>query len=118
MLRVYGIKNCDTVKKAQKWLRDNNIDFELVDFKTTAPTRTQIQHWLTISDIKTLVNKHSKTYRELSDVEKMMISESEIESLLLKYPLLIKRPVIELNEETVLVGFDETVYEVNFKNKD
>lgn len=110
MLKVYGIKNCDSVKKAMKWLKDNHIAYEFIDFKTTPPQPEQLSFWLSKTDPKTLMNKHSKTYRELSDAEKASTSESEMLALLQQYPLLVKRPVIETTDLSVLVGFNESLY--------
>ncbi len=110
MLKVYGIKNCDSVKKAMKWLKENHIAYEFIDFKTTPAQSEQLSFWLSKTDPKTLMNKHSKTYRELSDTEKATTSESEMLALLQQYPLLVKRPVIETNDMSVLIGFNESLY--------
>lgn len=109
MLTVYGIKNCDSVKKALKWLNANNLPYSFLDFKTTPPTIDLIDVWATEANWTKLLNKHSKTYRELSTEEKAVSSREDAIALLLKYPLLVKRPVI-VQEQMTLIGFDETAY--------
>ncbi len=109
MLTIYGIKNCDSVKKAIKWLELQNIDYHFVDFKQTPPSSSQIEGWTNNVDWTKLLNKHSKTYRELSTEEKMLENAAQAIDLMSQYPLLIKRPVIEINDLT-LVGFNESTY--------
>ncbi len=107
-MKVYGIKNCNSVKKAVKFLKENSIPFEFVDFKETKPTKEKIKEWTEKSDIKKLFNSRSTTYKNLKLKELNLDDEAKIEWMA-KEPLLIKRPVIEYKEK-VLVGFDEQTY--------
>ena len=106
---IYGIKTCDSVKKAQNWLKQNNIAFELVDFKQTPPDETQISQWCQSAGWEKLLNKQSKTFRELSPKEKMIADETQAVALMLAHPLLIKRPVL-ISQHQTLIGFSELAY--------
>ncbi len=107
-LRVYGIKNCDSVKKALRFLKAHNLEYEFFDFKESAPSCKQVSRWSDAVGIKKLFNTHSTTYRQLGLKEVATNEEKKIEWMC-KEPLLIKRPVIETDNE-VLVGYDEETY--------
>lgn len=113
MIKVYGIKNCDSVKKALKFFKNNNLEFELYDFKTQELPCQKIDEWLTQTDIKTLFNARSTTYRNLK-LKELDLNENEQAQWLCKENLLIKRPVVEY-EDTILVGFNEEIYQRSFK---
>lgn len=106
---LYGIRNCDSVKKAQSWLRTNNINFEFIEFKQTPPDLITIAKWVNAVGWEKLLNKQSKTFRELSPEEKMVHDETKAIALMQQYPLLIKRPVLE-SEKNLLIGFSESTY--------
>ncbi len=106
---IYGIKTCDRVKKAQNWLKQNNITFELVDFKQTPPDETQISQWCQSAGWEKLLNKQSKTFRELSSEQKVIDNEVQAIALMQQFPLLIKRPVL-VSEEKIMIGFSESAY--------
>lgn len=108
MVKVYGIKNCDTVKKALKFFKEHDIDFELQDFKTDPVACDKVSTWLKQVDIKTLFNARSTTYRNLKLKEKNL-SQKEQEEWLCKENLLVKRPVVEFKGQ-VVVGFKEDIY--------
>ena len=108
MVTLYGIKNCDSVKKAIKFFKANELDYTLVDFKLTPVDDAKIASWLEKSDIKTLFNARSTTYRTLKLKEKNL-TPTEQQEYLAKENLLIKRPVIEYNNQLV-VGFNEENY--------
>jgi len=112
MIQVYGIKNCDSVKKALKFFKTNSIDFELTDFKQTPIGSKKIAQWLQQSDIETLFNARSTSYRNLKLKELNLNSEQKAEWLA-KENLLIKRPVIEFDGK-VIVGYNEQKYIENF----
>lgn len=105
-MKVYGIKNCDTVKKARRFLDENNADYEFIDLKTTELTATQLKKWL---DNPQLINTRGTTYRQLKDTVLACKDQPELIKLIQANPTLLKRPIIEYDGE-VLVGFDETVY--------
>lgn len=109
MVKVYGIKNCDSVKKALKFFKSNNIDYELVDFKSTPVDCDTIKKWLQTVDLKTLFNTRGTTYRTLG-LKAMNLTDEEKEAWLCKENMLIKRPVVEYRDR-VLVAYNQTLYE-------
>jgi len=120
MLRVYGIKNCNTVKKSLDWLNSNNIKFEFFDVKKIDLTINLINDWIkNISSPYTsenLINKKGMTWRRLSDDEKKLpLSKENIINLIQKYPTAMKRPVITDKKKVLAIGFDENIYEEKIK---
>jgi len=111
MIKLYGIKNCDSVKKAIKYLGAHGITYTFIDLKTQPLEQSTIKHWLEYTDMKTLFNARSTTYRNLKLKELNLDDEAKIEWLI-KEPMLIKRPVIVL-EDNLLVGFSEEQYNQN-----
>lgn len=107
-LKVYGIKNCDTVKKALKFLDTHAIKYEFIDFKSVKPTCIELQKWVSEAGIKKLFNTRSRTYRELNLKEIAQTQTEKIEWMC-KEPLLIKRPIIDTGSK-IIVGFDEEIY--------
>jgi len=112
MIQLYGIKNCDSVKKAVKFFKAHEIEFEFHDFKETPVGSQEIERWLEKTDIKTLFNSRSTTYRNLK-LKEMNLDEQGQKEWLCKENLLIKRPVIEYNGE-IMVGFNEQNYTRSF----
>jgi len=112
MIQVYGIKNCDSVKKALKFFKANNLAYELFDFKTESLPCEKISTWLRKTDIKKLFNARSTTYRNLK-LKELNLDEAGQQEWLCKENLLIKRPVVEFNGE-VFVGFNEENYQRSF----
>lgn len=114
MIRVYGIKNCDTVKKALHWLKENNIDCQLHDFRIDGLDK----NWLVQAESQfgweSLVNKRSTTWRNLSDEVKENLSKQTALEVLFTQPTLIKRPII-LQDDIALIGFNAKEYEACFK---
>ena len=112
MITLYGIKNCDSVKKAQKYFKSNNIEVDFIDFRQTPVSDDKIFQWATLSDLNTLFNNRSRTYKELGLAKEHLEDQAKI-SWMQKEPLLIKRPVVEFDDK-VIVGFDETKYKEVF----
>lgn len=112
MIQVYGIKNCDSVKKALAFFKKHNLEVAFHDFKTQAVGCEEISSWLLKTQIKTLFNSKSTTYRTLNLKEKNL-DEDGMAEWLCKENLLIKRPVIEFND-TLVVGFNEDSYQGAF----
>jgi len=108
MIRVYGTKNCDSVKKALSFFKSHNLEYELIDFKTQKITCEKISEWLEHSDMKTLFNSRSTTYRTLK-LKELNPNEDEKKEWLCKENMLIKRPVVEFNDQ-VVVGFNSDIY--------
>lgn len=114
MLKIYGIKNCDSVRKAIKFLKANDIAYEFIDFRETPVDDTTIASWLKYTDIKTLFNTRGTTYRTLK-LKELDLDDKEKQKWLAKENMLIKRPVITLDNK-VIVGYNETLYLDNLKN--
>lgn len=114
-MKVYGIKTCGSVKKALKYFKDNDIAYEFVDFKTTPVEQNKIEYWLKKVSLDTLFNNKGTKYRTLK-LKELNLSDEEKIKWLAKENLLIKRPVIEYNDE-IIVAFDEKRYDSIFKLK-
>ncbi|QOP45954.1 arsenate reductase family protein [Sulfurimonas paralvinellae] len=108
MIKVYGIKNCDSVKKALSFFKKHNIAYELYDFKTQELPCSKITQWLQKTNIDKLFNARSTTYRNLK-LKEMNLSDEEKAEWLCRENLLIKRPVIEFDDK-VIVGYNEQEY--------
>jgi len=108
MLKVYGIKNCDSVKKALKFLKQHNISYEFIDFKEISIEKKTIEKWLIYTDVKTLFNARSTTYRTLK-LKELNLNDDEKVTWLAKENLLIKRPVITF-DKNIIVGYNEELY--------
>ena len=120
MLQVYGIKNCNAVKKGLNWLNDNKIAFEFFDVKKVDLTTNIINDWIkNISSPYTsenLINKTGMTWRKLSEDEKKLpLTKENIISLIKKYPTAMKRPLITNEGDVLAIGFDENIYEEKIK---
>lgn len=111
---VYGISNCDSVKKAKAWLNKRGIAFEFRDFKKTPPALNQVSRWWDVTGGSGLVNRKSTTWKSLSVEEQAAANmPGNAKMLLVRYPTLIKRPVVECSGK-VMVGFDEDAYAAVF----
>lgn len=106
MIKMYGIKNCDTVKKAQKFLTAQGVDFEFIDFRQNPIDEQTLQSFIDAVGWDKIINKRSTTYRNLNNDEKQNISLA----LTLKNPTLIKRPVLVIGDD-IEVGFSEATYQ-------
>ncbi|MCL1060037.1 ArsC family reductase [Shewanella gelidimarina] len=112
-LTLFGIKNCDTVRKARKWLEQNNLSVDFHDFREHGLTAEQVEEWVAVVGWETLFNKRSTSFRNLTDTEKNDINEKKAIALMVLYPTLIKRPVL-INGSKVNVGFKEAEYKAWF----
>jgi len=108
MLKIYGIKNCDSVRKAIKYLKANEITYEFIDFRDTPVNEKTISAWMKGTDIKTIFNTRGTTYRTLK-LKELNLTDEDKELWLSKENMLIKRPVITFDNK-VLVGYNETLY--------
>ncbi len=111
---IYGIKNCNTVKKALDWLKENHIDFEFHDFKKEGIAADKLQDWSSKVGYEKLLNKQGLTWKQLDAETKASITgEKEALQLLQAKNSMIKRPVLEFEDQVVL-GFDEGQYRMLF----
>ena len=106
MLTIYGIKNCDTVKKARAWLATREVDYQFHDFRTDGLTDQLVSKWISQVGWETLINKRSTSWRLLDDTIRKELSDTNIVSVLTQNPTLIKRPVVTLGE-AIIIGFKE-----------
>ena len=113
-ITVYGIKNCDTVKKARAWLDAHRIDYEFHDFKTAGVEREKLAHWCAELGWETVLNRAGTTFRKLPDADKSGLSEAKAIKLMLAQPSMIKRPVLE-NGKRLAIGFKPENYAREFK---
>jgi len=110
MITLYGIPNCNTVKKARDWLELHGIEFTFHKFRVDGLDRETIESWLGTVDWTILLNKRSTSWRSLEDATKDNIDQDSAINEMLKSPTLIKRPVLVINEQ-ILVGFNVAEYE-------
>lgn len=106
---LYGISNCDTVKKARKWLEQQSINYIFHDFRKDGLTGKELKNWLTEIGQDVLINKRSTTWRTLPEADKKNLSQANAIKLMLANPTLIKRPVLVSNNH-VIVGFNPAEY--------
>ncbi len=106
---MYGISNCDTVKKARNWLQANGIEFEFHDFRKQGINPQSIQQWIDQVGAGVLLNKRGTTWRKLPEQSQQLAETDQLAKLLADNPTLIKRPVLQLDEQ-VNVGFSESKY--------
>lgn len=115
MTTVYGIKNCDTVKKARKWLEAQGIDYRFHDFRADGLEAEQVQNWIAELGWENLVNKRSTTWKQLDGDVRDAMNESTALRAIIDQPTLIKRPLIDTGKQR-LVGFKESLYQSLFAN--
>ncbi|MFS1703376.1 ArsC family reductase [Alteromonas sp. AMM-1] len=110
---MYGIPNCDTIKKAKTWLADHNVEFEFHDYRKQGVPQDTLQHALNTLGWETLLNKRGTTYKQLSEEQKASVSADTALALLTEHPAMIKRPLL-LVEQDFHVGFKAPQYEEIF----
>jgi Spx/MgsR family transcriptional regulator len=106
---MYGIRNCDTVKKARAWLDARGVRYEFHDYKVSGIDRSRLEAWCAELGWETLLNRAGTTFRKLSDTDKAGLDEKHALRLMLEHPSLIKRPVLDLGGRR-LVGFSPELY--------
>lgn len=112
MYTLYGIKNCNTVKKAIDWLNSHKVAFVFHDYKKEGISKAQLTSWTKQVNWEALVNKKGTTWRALSDEEKAKVTNATSAiALMQEKTSVIKRPLIEKDGKVVTVGFDETEFD-------
>ena len=114
MTTLYGIKNCDTIKKARRWLQENDIEYRFHDVRTDGISRAEIQAWLKTIDWETLLNRRGSSWRNLPESVRDNISKSSAIDIMLENPAIIKRPVLAHNNKLYL-GFSTDSYQGIFR---
>ncbi len=107
---IYGIKNCDTMKKARAWLEKYGIDYAFHDYKTAGIERERLEKWEKKVGWEMLLNRAGTTFRKLSDKDKAGLDAKKALALMLKQPSMIKRPVLDPGGGKLLVGFSPELY--------
>lgn len=110
---LYGIKNCDTIKKARLWLDKNGIDYRFHDYREDGLTPELLKSFLARTDWQMLLNQRSTSWRQLDAAQKSDLDEEKALRLMLEIPTLIKRPVLE-NGDELIVGFKAERYQAEF----
>lgn len=110
---MYGIPNCDTIKKAKKWLETNGVDYEFHNYKKQGITKTKLKDWCKKVDWEVLLNRRGTTWRKLDDAIKDTINKTSAIDVMAEHTSAIKRPVIE-NGDALIVGFSEDEYKKAF----
>lgn len=109
MITLYGISNCDTIKKARKWLEANSIDYRFHDFRKDGLEAALLRSWVSELGYETLLNKRGTTWRQLPDSVKAGIDETQAIAVMLEQPAIIKRPVLDTGTVRT-VGFKDAEY--------
>ena len=107
MITIFGIKNCDTVKKALKWLEQENVAYQFHDFRKDGFDEKLVDHFLTILDYSALINTRGTTWRKLSDEQKTNMDVAKARNLMLTHDAIIKRPVWLFEDGTMDIGFSK-----------
>jgi arsenate reductase (glutaredoxin) len=107
---MYGIKNCDTVAKARKWLEDHGHAYVFHDYKTAGIDRPRLEGWVKELGWEVLLNRAGTTFRKLDDADKQDLNAGKAIALMLAQPSMIKRPVLDLGDRR-LVGFKPDLYD-------
>jgi arsenate reductase len=115
MITVYGIPNCDVIKKAVSWLQAGKINYQFHDYKKEGISPEKLRSWCKQAGYETIFNKRSTTWKELSPKEQAAVTnETAAINIMTAHTSIIKRPVIEKDGKLVAVGFDEKKYQQLF----
>jgi arsenate reductase len=109
-ITIYGIKNCDTMKKARAWLDEHGVAYRFHDYKIEGISKEKLKRWSDELGWETLLNRAGTTFRKLPDADKDGLNERKAIALMLAQPSMIKRPVLEAGSK-LLAGFKPEVYE-------
>jgi len=111
---IYGIKNCDTMKKARAWLDTHGVAYSFHDYKAEGIDKEHLARWCKAAGWETVLNRAGTTFRKLPDADKEGLTEKKALALMLDQPSMIKRPVLEMGAK-ILVGFKPETYAAAFK---
>ena len=112
-ITLYGIKACDTMKKARSWLDEQGVSYQFHDYKVSAIDAANLQRWCDEHGWETILNRAGTTFRKLDDAAKADLDQNKAIRLMLAQPSMIKRPVLDLGSHT-LVGFKPELYAAAF----
>jgi arsenate reductase (glutaredoxin) len=106
---LFGIKNCDTMKKAMNWLSEHGVAYAFVDYKKAGVAEEHLPDWAARAGWEVLLNRRGLMWKKLSDAERADVDEAKALALMAQYPALIKRPVLDTGKD-LLVGFAPEIY--------
>jgi len=109
-ITIYGIKNCDTMKKARAWLEQRGVGYSFHDYKASGIERERLEGWCKKVGWETLLNRDGTTFRQLADKDKTGVDAKKALALMLAQPSMIKRPVLDLGGGKLVVGFTPELY--------
>lgn len=112
-LTLYGIRSCDTMRKARKWLDEQGKSYDFHDYKSAGIDQARLEQWCNEHGWETLLNRAGTTFRRLDDASKADLEQTKAIALMLAQPSMIKRPVLDLGDRT-LVGFKAELYQSAF----
>jgi len=115
-IKIFGIKNCDTMKKARGWLDEHGIEYEFHDYKAAGIDRVTLQRWCKELGWQTVLNSAGTTFKKLPDADKLDLNERKAIILMMSQPSMIKRPVLDFGKR-LLVGFKPETYAVELQGK-
>ena len=110
---LYGIPNCDTVKKARMWLGERGVAYAFHDYKKAGIDRASLERWVNEHGWETVLNRAGTTFRKLPDADRANLDADKAVALMLAQPSMIKRPVLDLGDRRI-VGFKPEIYEAAF----
>lgn len=112
---IYGIKNCDTMKKARTWLEEHDVAYDFHDYKASGIDRAHLEKWTQEAGWETVLNRAGTTFRKLPDDARENLDRQKAIALMLEQPSMIKRPVVEADGK-LLIGFKPEIYGGFFKD--
>jgi Spx/MgsR family transcriptional regulator len=107
---LFGIKNCDTIKKARQWLAEQGIDYRFHDVRIEGIEAATIEHWIEQTDWETVLNRRGTTWRKLDSQVQATTNRDNVTALLLEHPAMIKRPVLDIDGD-ITIGFKPDLYQ-------
>jgi arsenate reductase len=116
MVRLYGIPNCDTMKKARQWLADHGVAYEFHNYKKVGVDEKRLRRWARQVGWESLLNRRGMMWRKLDDSVKAALDEASAIRIMLETPSIIKRPVLE-RDKSLLIGFKDDEYAAFFRSK-
>ena len=110
MITVFGIKNCDTIKKARNWLTDQGIEYQFHDFRTNGIDQDRIETWIQQAGWETVLHRRGTTWRKLDAAIQDTVNRDTVAALLAEHPAMIKRPVLDIDGD-ISIGFKPDLYQ-------
>ena len=115
MITVYGISNCDTVRKARRWLDEHELEYRFIDLRKQGLDTEELDAWISAQGWESLLNRRGTTWRKLPETDRADVDEQKAKSLMLNQVSLIKRPIVRIGSSgPVILGFDPQDWEMVF----